>query len=113
MDEIIETIKDKVTGYFADIPEMEGEVVSKLLVEFVIEQYKHIRRFPSTFTDEQIQNDILNNTSIIAMAVVDLKAKEGAEGETSHSENSTSRSYENAYISSSIFKGVLPYSSIV
>ena len=66
-------------------------------------------RLRSKASDEKIEKDIEKHISTIAMAVVDLKMKEGAEGETSHSENSTSRTYENAYISSSIFKDVLPY----
>lgn len=50
-----------------------------------------------------------DHLSTLAMAVVDLKAKEGAEGETSHGENSTTRSYESAYISLSVFSDILPY----
>ena len=50
---------------------------------------------------------------IMAMAVVDLMCKEGAEGEISHSENGVNREYENAYISKSIFSNILPYVGIL
>ena len=106
---VADSIREKVTEYFNDIPELKGQEPSKLLIDFVIEKYKQQRNFPSNFTENQIEDDIQRHISTIAMAVVDLKMKEGAEGESSHSENSTSRSYENAYISSSIFNDVLPY----
>lgn len=104
-----EKVKAKATAYFEEQPELVGESPSTLLVDFVIEKYKDLRNYPSSFSNEKIEKDIEKHISTISMAVVDLKMKEGAEGETSHSENSTSRTYENAYISSSIFKDVLPY----
>lgn len=110
--EVAEKIKIKVSEYFDDIPELSGQSPSTFLIDFVIEKYKQQRNFPSIFTEERIESDILQHISTIAMAVVDLKMKEGAEGETSHSENYTSRTYENAYISSSIFNDVLPYVDI-
>lgn len=106
---VAEKVKAKATEYFEEQPELAGESPSTLLVDFVIEKYKDLRNYPYSFSDEKIEKDIEKHISTISMAVVDLKMKEGAEGETSHSENSTSRTYENAYISSSIFKDVLPY----
>lgn len=38
-----------------------------------------------------------------------LLNKRGAEGETAHSENGVSRTYENAYVPDSMLKGVLPF----
>ena len=49
----------------------------------------------------------------MAMAVVDIFVKSGAEGQTSHSENGVNRVYENAYISESVFKDVFPYVNIL
>lgn len=106
---IAESIKKKATEYFDTIPELKGEEPSALLIDFVIEKYKQQRNFPPHFTEVQIEEDMENHLSTLAMAVVDLKAKEGAEGETTHGENSTSRSYENAYISLSVFNDILPY----
>lgn len=42
-----------------------------------------------------------------------LIAKRGAEGETVHAENGIDRSYENAYIPSSMLKWVVPYCGVV
>ena len=54
-----------------------------------------------------------NHLSTMAMAVVDIFMKSGAEGETSHSENGINRAYENAYISNSVFNDVLPYVKVL
>ena len=110
---INEELKQKATDYFNTIPELEGQVPSELLIDFVIEKYKEHRSYPSSFTDEKIENDMRNHMSTMAMAVVDIFVKSGAEGETSHSENGINRIYENAYISESIFKDVFPYVNIL
>nr|DAG75540.1 MAG TPA: hypothetical protein [Caudoviricetes sp.] len=106
---IEDRIYEKSVEYLSDIPELADEKPSKLLIGFVTEKFKQCRNYPPYFTDAKIESDMEKHLNTIAMAVVDLKAKEGAEGETSHSENSISRSYENAYVSSSIFNDVLPY----
>mgnify|MGYP006913128912 CR=1 FL=1 len=87
---VAEKVKAKAIAYFEEQSDISGEAPSILLVDFVIEKYKDLRNYPSSFSDEKIEKDIEKHISTIAMAVVDLKMKEGAEGETSHSENSTS-----------------------
>lgn len=42
-----------------------------------------------------------------------LLNKRGAEGETSHSENGISRSYESADVPESMLKGVVPFCSVI
>ena len=42
-----------------------------------------------------------------------LYNKRGAEGETSHSENGISRSYENGSIPDSMFSDISPYGSVI
>lgn len=54
------------------------------------------REFPSEYDDIQIQ------------AAVYLYNKRGAEGETQHSENGVSRSYEDGDIPSSLLKSIIP-----
>lgn len=39
--------------------------------------------------------------------------KRGAEGQTSHSENGISRTYENADIPSSMLKSIIPYCGVI
>ena len=55
---VADSIREKVTEYFNDIPELKGQEPSKLLIDFVIEKYKQQRNFPSNFTENQIFKDI-------------------------------------------------------
>lgn len=43
---------------------------------------------------------------------VELYNRQGAEGEQSHTENGISRSYENAYVSSSLLKRIVPFAGV-
>lgn len=109
MEEFYAKLLVKVTEYFQSIEELEGVTPPTMLLDFAIEKYKQKRNYPSTFNDAKIVNDLNSNLSTIAMAVVDLFMKTGAEGETEHQEKNIARVYENAYISNSIFADVLPY----
>jgi len=102
----------KVIEYMDSIDELQGQIPSVMLIDFVVEKYKQHRNYPLTATDEAIEDDLYNHISTIAMAVVDMYSKMGAEGETSHTENGVTRKYESAYISTSIFIDVLPYVNI-
>lgn len=108
-----EELSRKATEYFNGIEELKWVVPSDMLIEFALEKYKQHRNFPSNFTEDKIDEDIKSHLSTIAMAVVDLQMKVGAEGEKSHSENGVSRTYENAYISTSVFNDVLPYVKVL
>ena len=46
---------------------------------------------------------------LICAVAMELYSKLGAEGETAHSENGISRTYENGFVSSSLLKSVVPY----
>ena len=109
---ITDELVSKATEYLAE-SDFGGQVPSVMLVEFVIEKFKQHRNYPESFTENKIEKDMHMYLSTLAMAVVDIMAKVGAEGELSHSENGISRSYENAYISNSIFKDVLPFVKIL
>lgn len=110
---IAENLIQKATSYFDEIPELAGKVPPQMLVDFVIEKYAQHRNYPSSFSDEKINDDMSKHVSTMAMAVVDIFMKIGAEGQTSHSENGVSRSYENAYVSLSIFSDVLPFVKVI
>lgn len=106
---IREELSAKVSEYINGIDELKGKVPSMLLIDFVIEKYKQHRNFPSTFNAKKIEDDMTEHLSTMAMAVVDIFMKVGAEGEKNHSENGINRTYENAYISLSVFNDVLPF----
>lgn len=109
----IDDLTLKITDYMDSIDEFKGQVPNVMLIDFVIEKYKQHRNYPLHTAEEVIENDLYNHISTIAMAVVDMYSKMGAEGELSHTENGVSRKYESAYISSSIFIDVLPYVNIL
>lgn len=62
---------------------------------------------PEYWTDERIEKDLHNYFENIRGLASDMYAKIGAEGEKSHSENSTSRTYQDE---KRWFSGVIPIS---
>ena len=63
------------------------------------------RRFPFEDFPEELEPRYLDLQLRIA---ADLFAKEGAEGENSHSENGVSRAYSNAWVSEELLSEVTP-----
>lgn len=63
------------------------------------------------------QNDVTEVPAQYAYLQVEIAAymlnKRGAEGQTSHSENGVSRSYENGDVPSSMLKAVVPYCGVI
>ena len=63
------------------------------------------------------QNDISEVPAQYAHLQVEIAAymliKRGAEGQTSHSENGVSRSYENGDVPPSMLKAVIPYCAVI
>ena len=107
-----EELTNLIEEYLFASSELDSQIPSEMLIDFVIEKFKQRRNYPARFTDEKIEQDLINHKTTIAMAVVDMYSKIGAEGEKSHTENGVTRQYESAYISSSIFIDVLPYVNI-
>lgn len=85
MEEFIEEIKELTTE--------NGVSATTLDVTLAIEQFQQIRNYPSSYSEEKKLEDMQNFKSTIAMAVVEIDAKQGVENQTAHSENGTSRTY--------------------
>ena len=68
------------------------------------------RRYPFEDFPEELESRYLDLQLRIA---VDLWAKTGAEGETSHSENGISRSWSNAWISEELLSEVTPKARVL
>lgn len=97
MTELTNYVSEKAKQYV----EETGEVLNKFpisIVDFVIEYVINGCHFPKYFTERNIVYDLERGKNSLAMACVDIYAKAGAEGQTSHSENSISRSYQAAWI---------------
>ena len=92
-----ESVMAKATEYLGYAPK-------QLSVDLAIEAFSDCRNYPLTFTSDQIDADMTKNISKIAMAVIEIDAKEGAENEFSHSENGISRSYS---------KSIIAYNSVI
>ena len=95
--------------YLESDEELKNEKIPELVADFVIEKFVQHRNYPLHYTHEMIESDLCRHKSTIAMAIVDVFAHYGAEGETGHSEKNISRAYESAYISRSLFEDVLPF----
>lgn len=107
------TVVSKVKVYLSDIiTDQAQDPFLTFLADLAIERFKQVRNYPSTYTVEQISLDMDSYVTTIAMAVVDVYGKKGAEGQVGHSENGYGRSYENAFISNSLFANVVPFAHI-
>lgn len=70
-----------------------GYAPKQLSVDLAIEIYSDIRKYPSDYTSDMILADQTSNLAKITMAVAEIDAKEGIEGQISHAENGMTRSY--------------------
>ena len=105
MATIAETVTTNATEYLGYAPKT-------LTVNLAIEKFKDIRNYPSSYTEAMIETDMTNNISKITMAVVELDAKEGGEGENAHSENGISRTYGN-YGMPEAYKSVAQFATVI
>lgn len=67
------------------------------------------RVYPFNAQEKKVPEKYQNKQLEIALY---LYNKRGAEGETAHSENGISRSYENAGIPDSMLKGIIPFAGL-
>lgn len=97
MTELTNYVSEKARLYL----EETGENIQKFplsIVDFVIEYVANACHFPKHFTERNIVYDLERGKNALAMACVDIYAKTGAEGQSSHSENGISRSYQSSWI---------------
>lgn len=89
------------------------ENVSDVELEDLLESAKAVilsRRFPFGDWPEDIEGKYKDLQIRIA---VEMYNKQGAEGETSHSENGISRSYANAGVSEDLLREITPKGGVV
>lgn len=102
------TTAEKITSLASMTEETNEGVLSTylMLAKEAIMQYA----FPVSERPEEMpsQYDALQ----LEIAAYKLN-KRGAEGETSHSENGVSRSYENADIPRALLRRIVPYAGVV
>ena len=90
-----------------DEDSFDASVLTQKIVN-AIREVKNIRRYPSYYSDDQIQRDLYKHYSVIRIIALFDYNWRGADGEKSHSENGVSRSYVDR---KTLFNGVLPLSN--
>lgn len=106
------TTEEKI-AYIQTISEEEdADVVSAFLS--MAEEIAKNRVFPFGYTNETKAEAILDKyQTVICEIAVYLLNKRGAEGQTSHNENSADRTYENGGVPDSIIKKLIPFCGVI
>lgn len=106
--ELTEYVYSKALSYL----EESGEKADRFpisIIDFVIEYAEGECNFPRSFTEKQIVYDLQKAKNSITMACIDIYGKIGGEGEISHSENGTSRTYDAAWITTDLLSNLPNY----
>lgn len=111
IQELTEYVSDKAKEYLQETGETL-QIFPLSIVDFVIEFATEQCHFPKNFTEKQMVTDLARHKTSLAMACNEVYAKAGAEGQTGHSENGISRSYDSAWISPNLLSGLPNYVKI-
>ena len=102
MKAFIEEIKAMTTEY--------GVQTSDLIVTLAIAQFETIRNYPSSWNEEKKLSDMKKNKAKIAMAVIEIDSKDGAENQTQMSENGISRTWADHILA---YRDVIGYANVL
>ncbi len=91
---------------------LSGETDEGILLAFLDLAAEKILRKAFPYHPEKRDVPIKYHSTQIEIALY-LLNKRGAEGETAHSENGISRSYESATVPDSMLKHITPYASVL
>ena len=100
------TVQTKALTYITETEE-DMTQFPQSIVDFVVEYAINESHFPNDYSDEMIATRLSRCVNALAMACVEVYARVDAEGEKAHNENSVSRTYDGAWISSRLHD-VLP-----
>lgn len=113
-EETVEGELSPIEQFKADVKEMTTEYlgyeVSTLVLQLAIEQFETIRNYPKSYSEEMKIADMRKNISKIAMAVVEIDSKDGAENQLTHNESGTSRSFYNGIMA---YKDVIGFANVI
>ena len=98
--EIIESLKKRLSSEASYNQEVLEDIVSD-----AIDEMKKARRYPSNYSEEDMANDLYSYKSQIKKLCLYDYSKDGADGQSIHSENGIYRMYEER---NKCFSGVLP-----
>lgn len=91
-EELISAVTTDLTTELTNTPNFDEDVLS-LKVSMAVTEVEEIRNYPDYYTETMIATDLTRlRTTIYKLALYDY-VRIGAYGESSHSENGTSRGY--------------------
>lgn len=102
------TKDEKIQALSALIPEAKIEEITPFID--LSESIVLNRRYPFGYPEDTAIEP--RYEALQLQIAVELYNKQGAEGELSHSENGIVRSYDNAYVSSSLLNKIIPYAGV-
>lgn len=102
-------ILDEVMTYLGNEVTEADKPVLLILINRAIRKVC-LKRYPFGYTDEQKEAAVKRYQGMIFEATVYYWAKQGVDGESSHSENSISRAYDSE---DSIFFDILPMAKVM
>ena len=106
IDTLTTIVKNKALTYITESGE-DMNTFPQSIVDFVIEYAMNESHFPSDYTDDMIATRLNRCSNSLAMACIEVYSRVGGEGEKAHTENSISRTYDGAWISTRLHD-VLP-----
>ena len=98
IQELTNYVSEKAKSYL----EETGETLDKFptsIVDFVIEYSLEQCHFPISFSENEKVKALEKCKNSLAMACNEVYSRVGSEGQTGHSENGISRSYDGSWIS--------------
>ena len=106
INELTTTVRTKALAYITESGETL-EAFPQSIADFVVEYAIQESHFPNDYTEDKIATRLNKCVNALAMACIEVYSRVGGEGEKAHSENSISRTYDGAWISTRLHD-VLP-----
>jgi hypothetical protein len=109
MEELIDEIKNELEAEVISSDDECNEILMLSKIKNAIREVKRARKYPSYYTDEQIEADIGNYYSNIRdIALYDYN-QAGIENQSGSTENGTTRTYVDR---NTLFAGIVPLSVV-
>lgn len=117
-EETIEEIADYVETYTEASGEPISEGLIKMTIDLLVSKYVSLKSYPSTYSHAAIESDVeqyfADHTAQIAYKIPEIAiGRMGVEGEITHSENGTTRTYSSGDALRNAFPDVVPMARVI
>ena len=114
MQELEQELMELTKTYFDLMDEDISDEFLQMLIKSVIDYYKNLRNYPMSFTDEEIERDVIRYFGIrksnVAMEIIpELYGRIGSEGLSMLTDNGITRMWKN----STILHDVVPLCEVI